>query len=159
MTKGRRIIARVAQPILATPQIVCDGCFQTLPDRHFTTRSYQLQPVLGGLWCAECVHREQLGLSPRAPTFQNPGHAVSWAIRNYTGSDEHWLILFMLAGFADNGIDDPTIRELSALTKLPIPQVLRAVAKLAAEGWLRVDWATGNAQMTNTYSIPTERTA
>ena len=38
---------------------------------------YQLQPVLGGLWCATCIHREGLGLKPRAPTFQNPGNAVS----------------------------------------------------------------------------------
>lgn len=159
MKRGKRIQARAATsedsslPASSEATIACEGCLQTLPERHFTTRSYQLVPTLGGLWCATCVQRERLGLKPRAPTFQKNGANVSYAIRNYKGeANAHWLVYFVVAGFLDNEINDPTIRELSALTTLPTGTVLRAIEALVRERYLIVDWAA-QPDLVNVYGL------
>lgn len=145
--------------------IICDGCYQALSDRHFGTQSRELFDNLGGLWCCACIRREQLHLSRRVPTFggsnQPAGKGVGWVIDNYPAREHKkaFSILVIIAGYIDNSVDDIAIRDLYQILgkRLSTLHILKIIHQVEKSGWLIVTWAT-QSQTVNRYALNYERT-
>lgn len=148
-------------PILPTDTEVCAACYCELPANQFSSRSHDHQTRLGGLWCIECLNREQIGLKPIRPTFSVPDGAAHWVNEVYPKDERDrkaWLVLWIIAGFIDNETH-PTIRELEKLIKPHITRqrILQLIKKLERTGWLIVNWSP-DPFTANTYRINYERT-
>jgi hypothetical protein len=151
--------------------ITCDGCFQTLDERHFGTQSREHEELYGGLWCNFCIQRERVGLPRRVPTFGGPntpaGPNANWVIDTFLDATnpshkakKTFAVLLAIAGYLDNEppIDDIGIRDLYNIFQRQIPmlRILQIIHKLEREGWLVVFWAT-EPYMTNKYQLNKER--
>jgi DNA-binding MarR family transcriptional regulator len=64
-----------------------------------------------------------------------------------------FAILFLIAGYLDNGIDDPTVRELNAITKLGNVRIVRLIDQLEANGWISVERGDDAREERNHYRI------
>jgi hypothetical protein len=64
----------------------------------------------------------------------------------------HKKVYATIAAYADAGIDDPAVREITHRVKLRAPDVLAIVRELEEQRWITVQWAP-RPQLRNRYVI------
>jgi hypothetical protein len=95
-------------------------------------------------------------LAPRSPTFQIQGGWFSKAVASDWPLDANGRIvkekrvahamLLVLAGYADAGIEDPSINELNAVSQGQWPRwlIVETVDRLERHGWIEVTRPSGD---------------